>query len=191
MQGRIAALVCLSFVATSGSGQVPAQPQDHAGEAASMGRTPPRIVNLCEALQSAVALNMSEVVIRGYYRFGMELGGLYGRNCPKKLIIDGKERLQAFYLNYQRGVDDAELAAAVHKMIAEKDIRSAILVTVTGTLEAASHVWTENIGPLQIERQGRVFGHMGVYPAQIKVGSYRDVVLIDAPEFRSNLDPGR
>jgi hypothetical protein len=94
-------------------------------------------------------------------------------------------------LNYQPGVDDAELAAVVHKMMAEKDVRSAILVTVIGTLEAVSQVWIENIGPLQVERQGRIFGYMGVYPAQIKIKSYRDVALIDAPEFRSNLDPKR
>jgi hypothetical protein len=187
MQGPITALICLSLVASIGSGQAPAQPQDHAGEAARAGRTPPKTIDLCEALQSAVEFNGREVVIRGYYRFGMELAGLYGRNCPKKLIIDGKERLQAFYLKYERRVDDAELAAAAHKMMAEKNVRSAILVTVTGTLEAVSPVF-ENIGPLLVERQGRVFGHMGVYPAQIKVASYRDVTLIDAPEFRSNLD---
>jgi hypothetical protein len=116
--------------------------------------------------------------------------GLYGRNCPRKLIIDGKERLQAFYLTDHHRVDGGELlVAAVHKIRAENDVRSAILVTVTGALDAVSHVWTENIGPLQVERQGRVFGPMGVYLAQIKVASFRDVALIDAPEFRSNIDP--
>jgi hypothetical protein len=93
MQACIAVLLYLSFVTTSGFGQVPSQAQAQGGEA-SIGRTPSKTVDLCEALQSAMTLNRSEVAIRGYYRFGTELAGLYGRSCPKKLIVDGKERLQ-------------------------------------------------------------------------------------------------
>jgi hypothetical protein len=119
MKARLTAVVCLSLVAINGASQVAAQTPDERGNAARTG-TGQKTVDICEALQNAVALNGSEVVIRGYFRFGMEVRGLCGRDCPKRLIVDDKERPQAFSLKDDKGVHDAELVAAVRKLMAEK-----------------------------------------------------------------------
>ena len=126
--------------------------------------------------------------VRGYYRFAMELGGLYGRNCPKKLLLDGAERAQAFYLDYGSKCDDKELAAIVHRLIEKKDSRAAIAVTVIGTVNTSVGKMTDRLG---VRRKARMFGHLGVYPAQISVEAYRDIVVVDAPDFPSNMQPNR
>jgi hypothetical protein len=36
-----------------------------------------------------------------------------------------------------------------------------------------------------------MFGHLGVYPAQIAVQSIRDISVLDLPEFPSNMQPKR
>lgn len=57
------------------------------------------------------------IAVRGYYRFGMELGSLYGRNCPKKLVLDGAERAQAVDVSYGPMVDDKELALVANNVL--------------------------------------------------------------------------
>jgi hypothetical protein len=144
------------------------------------------VMDICDALQNIDKLSGSVVAVRGYYRFGMELGGLYGRNCPKKLVLDGATRGQAFDLSYGPMVDDKALAAVANRLIEEKNIRAAIQATVVGVVRARRPDLIDIDG-----RKARMFGHLGVYPAQIIVQALRDVSVVDAPDFPSNMDPNR
>jgi hypothetical protein len=146
----------------------------------------PAVIEICDALQRIDKLDGSVVAIRGYYRFGMELGGLYGRNCPKKLILDHAERAQAFDLAFASMVDQAELQHAANRLIQEKNVREAIQVTLVGVIRARRVDLTDIDG-----RKARNFGHLGVYPAEIVVRGVQDVSVTDAPEFPSNMAPNR
>jgi hypothetical protein len=116
----------------------------------------------------------------------MELGGLYGRDCPKKLVLDRTQRAQAFDLTFASTPDQTELQRAVNRLIEEKNVHVAIQVTLVGVIRARRPDLTDIDG-----KKARMFGHLGVYPAQIAVRSVRDVSIIDAPEFPSNMDPNR
>jgi len=144
------------------------------------------VLDICDALQKIDRLSGSVIAVRGYYRFGTELGGLYGRNCPKKLVLDGAERAQAFSLSFGPMADDKELDAVANRMIVQKNSREAIQVTVVGVIRARRADLTDIHG-----RKARMFGHLGIYPAQIIVQAIRDVSVIDAPEFPSNMQPNR
>jgi len=168
------ALICIGTVVNAAQGKKEEVKSD----------TP--VLDICDALQKIDRLNGSVVAVRGYYRFGMELGGLYGRNCGKKLILDGAVRAQAFDLASDAIVDDKELDAAVDKLIREKDTRKAIQVTLIGVIRARRSDLTGLDGC-----KARMFGHLGIYPAQIAVQAVRDVTVIDAPDFPSNMDPNR
>jgi hypothetical protein len=78
------------------------------------------------------------------------------------------------------------LALGANRLIEEKekDVREAIQVTVVGVIRARRADLTDVDG-----KKARVFGHLGVYPAQIVVQSVQDVSVIDAPAFPSNMDP--
>jgi hypothetical protein len=179
---RVGIIACVCFLFSGAGGSVQLQ----AGTMPSTAPTSAKLLDVCEALQNAMALNGTKVAVRGYYRFRRELAGLYGRNCPKKLIVDGKERAQAFDSEGHAKMD-TEFNSVIEKMFEEQETRSAVLVTVTGTLNAISFVGTDHTGPVQFERQFRNFGYLGVYPAQIKVDTFSDVKLIDAPEFPSTM----
>jgi hypothetical protein len=144
------------------------------------------VLDICEALQNIDRLNGSIVAVRGYYRFAMELGGLYGRNCPNQLVLDGAQRVQGFYLEGGPMVDDKELVAVTNRMIREKNVREAIQLTIVGVVRARRADLTDIDG-----RKARMFGHLGVYPAQITVRAIRDISVVDAPEFPSNMQPKR
>lgn len=143
------------------------------------------VIDVCKALQRIDALSGSVVAVRGFYRFAMELGGLYGRNCPKKLVLDGAERAQALDVGFAPGTDK-DLAVVVNRLIGEKNSREAIQVTVVGTIYARRADLTDING-----RGMRMFGHLGVYPAQITVQSIRDISVLYLPEFPSNMQPER
>lgn len=146
----------------------------------------PALIEVCDALQKIDKLDGSVVAVRGYYRFGMELGGLYGRSCPKKLVLDRAERPQAFDLAFASMADQAELQRAANRLIEEKNVREAIQVTLVGVIRARRADLTDIKG-----KKARNFGHLGIYPAQIVVRGVQDVSVIDAPEFPSNMDPNR
>ena len=129
-----------------------------------MPRSRPAVIEVCDALQRIDQLDGKVVAVRGYYRFGMELGGLYGRNCPKKLILDHTERAQAFDLRFAPTVDQARLDDAASQLIGEKNVREAIQVTLVGVLKARRGDLIDIDG-----KKARMFGHLGVYPAQIIV----------------------
>jgi hypothetical protein len=146
----------------------------------------PAVIEVCDALQSIDKLDGSVVAVRGYFRFGMELGGLYGRDCPKKLVLDRAQRAQAFDLTFASTAVETELQTAVNRLIEEKNVRVAIQVTLVGVIRARRADLTDIDG-----KKARMFGHLGVYPAQIAVRSVQGVSIIDAPEFPSNMDPNR
>ena len=151
-----------------------------------VSRSRPAVIDICDALQKIDKLNGSVVAVRGYYRFGMELGGLYGRDCPKKLILNRSERAQAFDLGFASMADRTELERAADRLIEEKNVREAIQITVVGVIRARRADLTDIDG-----KKARMFGHFGVYPAQIVVTGVQDLSVIDAPEFPSNMDPNR
>jgi hypothetical protein len=79
-----------------------------------------------------------------------------------------------------------ELAAVVDKAIQEKKTREAIQVTVVGKISARRADLTDIDG-----RKARMFSHLGIYPAEISVQVIRDISVVDAPDFPSNMNPSR
>jgi len=148
---------------------------------------PIEVLDVCDALQQVDRLNGSDIAVRGYYRFGFELAGLYGRDCPKPLMLDGAQRAQAFYFeDGPNTVDHGELRSAADKLIQEQNSRAAIQVTMIGRIRARRADLIDLDG-----RGARMFGHLGVYPAEIVLREIREVSAIDAPEFPSNMSPNK
>jgi hypothetical protein len=143
-------------------------------------------LDICAALQKIDSLDGSVVAVRGYYRFATELGGLYGRNCPKKLVLNGVQRAQAFHLEYGPVVNDKELETIANRLIQEKNNHEAIQMTVVGKIRARRADLIDSQGT-----RVRMFGHLGVYPAEITVQVIRDISVVEAPDFPSNMSPNR
>jgi hypothetical protein len=151
-----------------------------------VSRSRPVVIGVCDALQRIDKLDGTVVAVRGYYRFGMELGGLYGRDCPKKLVLDRAERAQAFDLAFAPMSAQTDLLRAVNRLAEEKNVRESIQATFVGVIRARRADLTDVDG-----KKARRFGHLGVYPAQIVVRDVEDVSVNDAPEFPSNMNPNR
>ena len=66
----------------------------------------------------------------------MELGGLYGLHCRKKLILDRAERAQDFDLEFASMADRTELQRATNRLIRKRGVREAIQVTIVGGIRA-------------------------------------------------------
>lgn len=78
------------------------------------------------------------------------------------------------------------LSSVIDGLIREKNVRDAMLVTIIGKLQSRNPSLTDVKG----HRDG-MFGHLGVYPAQIVVQEIRVIEAVAAPNFPSNMQPNR
>lgn len=137
-------------------------------------------ISICDALQKVDALDGSVVSVQGYFRFGTELGGLYGHNCPKALVLDGSERAQAFHMTWSMPHD--QFSDVVQRLVTENDRKTAIRLTVRARVIARRTNLTGVDG-----KPARMFGHLGVYPAQIDVLAIQDFSLVELPQAAANM----
>jgi hypothetical protein len=131
------------------------------------------------------------IAARGVYRFSRELAGLYSEGCQRPLILDGAERAQALETELV-GSSPERRAEFAHFMeivngVATGGGGQAIHVTFVGILVTRNpdlHRFGQRKGE-------RMFGHLGVYPAMLKVEEIRDITIEDDAHEPSNMERGK
>jgi len=144
-----------------------------------------KVVPICDLLRRLDKFAGKRVAVRGVYRFSMEVEGLYSEGCPKPLILDGAARAQALWTVF--AVTSSEQTA--HFMEATNGVkkggeRQAIHVTFIGALITRN----PNLHRLGQRKGERMFGHLGVFPAQLNVDSIEDITIEDGAHRPSNME---
>ena len=126
-------------------------------------------MSVCELSKDFSAFRDKVVSVRGVYYYGLR------QECPQK-CADGP---WPSFINLEGGGDDTwqALAKATREVEAEAKRagkRFEIWVTVVGRLETRATLSPR--GPCDRKSWGLVgYGHLGVFPAQITVESFRDI----------------
>ncbi len=128
--------------------------------------------------------------MRGYYRFSRELGGLYVANCANPIMIDGVQRAAAVYVlpraKSQEGIAEEEEFAKAVKSLIKSGRPDAISVVFLGRLRAsAGPSIVDSIGNKR--KPARMFGHLGVYPAEMEVERTLDIKILNDPNHAANM----
>jgi hypothetical protein len=127
------------------------------------------VMSVCELSKDFPGFRDKVVAVRGVYYYGLR------QECAEKC----KSGLWPSFINLEGGTD--ETWAALSKP--ERDVEAAakrsgkrfeLWVTVVGRLQTrAKH---SPLGPCDRKSWGMAgYGHLGVYPAQIMVETYRDI----------------
>jgi len=143
---------------------------------------------ICDLLRHLDTFNGKRIVVRGVYRFSMELGGLYSEGCQKPLMLDGRERAQALSTEFvgrspEEHMEHEDFAKVVNE-IAKSCRREAIHVTFVGVLVTRN----PELHRLGSRKGERMFGHLGTYPAELKVEEIRDITIEDGARNPSNME---
>jgi hypothetical protein len=147
-----------------------------------------KTIQICALFRRLDAFDGKRVAVRGFYRFSMELAGLYSEGCPEPLILDGVERAQALHTEFVANSPEQRAALAhfseVVDRIAKGGGRQAVHVTFLGTLVTRN----PNLQRLGQRKGERMFGHSGVYPAQLEVDGIEDISIEDRAPRASNME---
>jgi hypothetical protein len=136
-------------------------------------------VGICELSKSFPAHREKVVAVRGVYYYGLRQD-----DCPEKCASGPWPS----FINLQGGTNETWDALAKVAQKVEADAKTGrrfeIWVTVTGRLQT-------RVGRSPCDRgswQRGGFGHLGVFPSQIEVESFRDIEVKENP--RSPYDYG-
>jgi hypothetical protein len=144
----------------------------------------PKVFTLCQLFQDLDSHDGKRVTIRATYRFGQEISALYGAAC--EIMLDNRiiqpavwvESLPRTNQELNRGVADARTKPIV------------IVLTATGTLR------THNPQLLSVQQDGtrvslRMFGHLGAFPAELRIESIDKVEISVDRDDPSYFDLGK
>lgn len=148
------------------------------------------VIDLCEVLPQLDHFDGKTIAVRGYYRFSRELGGLYVANCANPIMIDGVQRAAAVYVlpraKSQEGIAEEEEFAKAVKSLIKSGRPDAISVVFLGRLRAsAGPSIVDSIGNKR--KPARMFGHLGVYPAEMEVERTLDIKILNDPNHAANM----
>lgn len=119
--------------------------------AALNGQTP---LSVCEVLKRLDELHGKRITVKARYRTGGEIANLFDPACPGPALVDGVQRAAAIHVT-------GHLTEAANNRLRPLftnalDEGNAIELTVEGEFHS------QQAGP-------RVFGHLGVYPAELRI----------------------
>lgn len=142
---------------------------------------------ICDLLRYLDRFNGRRIAVRGVYRFSMELGGLYSEGCQTPLILDGRERAQALSTEFvgrspEEQMEHEHFTKEVNE-IAKTCGRQAIHVTFVGVLVTRN----PKLHRLGSRKGERMFGHLGTYPAELRVEEIKDIAIEDDARNPSNM----
>jgi len=145
-------------------------------------------IPICNLLERLDKFAGKRVAVRGIYRFSTELNGLYSEGCPKPLILDGVQRAQALSTEFatealRQRPEWVHLGEAIGAVM-KSGRRQVICVTFTGTLITRN----PNLHRLGRGKGERMFGHLGVYPAQLDVDGIQNITVDKNAREPSNMD---
>jgi hypothetical protein len=129
------------------------------------------VVSVCELSKDFPAYRDKVVSVRGVYYYGLR------QECPQK-CSDG---LWPSFINLEGGGDTtwADLAKADREVEAEAKAtgkRFEVWVTVVGRLQTRAK--RSRLGPCDRKSWGLAgYGHLGAFPAQITVESFRNIEI--------------
>ena len=119
--------------------------------AALSGQTP---LSVCDVLQRLDELHGKRITIKARYRTGREIANLYDPACPGPALVDGVKRAPAIHVTTH--LSEAENNRISPLFTTALDEGKAIELVVEGEFHS------QQTGP-------RVFGHLGLYPAELRV----------------------
>lgn len=131
--------------------------------AALSGQSP---LSVCDVLQRLDELHGKPVTIKARYRAGEEFVSLYDQACPGPVLVDQVKRAAgispAFHLS------EVENKRTRPLFTDALDEGKAIELTVEGEFRS-QQPGSIIRNPDGTERWARIFGHMGAYPAELKI----------------------
>jgi len=140
---------------------------------------PKRVFSLCQLFQDLDAHDGRRVSVRGIYRFGREVAGLFVGSCEQRVMLDGHEVVPHIVLDFSTKTDALDQAVADAKMKP-----NAITLAVTGTLRTQSGA--PYIGKDSKQYKARMFGHLGAFPAKLLVETIDQIEVSINSETPSN-----
>ena len=143
-------------------------------------------LTLCQLFQDLDSHAGRRVTLRATYHYGFEVSGLYSEPCKPPAILDGKEIVPHVYLVFPVGDGSAEPSKSNMEKFRQvgEESRSqplSIVLTVTGVIKTVSQA-EPLVGKDGRQFKVRMFGHLGAFPAQLRIDS------IDAVEVSINAD---
>jgi hypothetical protein len=119
--------------------------------AALSGQTP---LSVCDVLQRLDELHGKRITIKARYRTGQEIANLYDPACPAPALVDGVKRAPAIHVTTH--LSEAENNRIRPLFTTALDDGKAIELIVEGEFHSQ-------------QPGARIFGHLGVYPAELKI----------------------
>jgi hypothetical protein len=119
--------------------------------AALSGQSP---LSVCDVLQRLDELHGKRITVKARYRAGEEIANLYDPTCPSPALVDGVKRAPAIHVTTQLG--EAENDRIRPLFTTALDEGKAIELTVEGEFHSQ-------------QPGARTFGHLGMYPAELKI----------------------
>ena len=119
--------------------------------AALSGQSP---LSVCDVLQRLDELHGKRITVKARYRAGREIANLYDPACPAPALVDGVKRAPAISVTTQLG--EAENDRIRPQFTNALDDGKAIELIVEGEFHSQ-------------QPGARTFGHLGVYPAELKI----------------------
>lgn len=134
--------------------------------------------DLCAVLQAVYQNDGRNIPVRGEYRYGAEIEGLYGENCSGVLNLRGATWPWAISIRWISASASQALKEAIREQYETKRVCQ-VLVTLRGRIKSNQN------NSSYVDRQGRRqwvgFGHLNVFPAQIEVDSFDGSSLVVRP----------
>src|SRR5437016_5095157 len=98
------------------------------------------LISLCQLFRNLDSHHAQRIRIRGTYRFGREVSGLYSGPCEETITVDDHEVIPhiSLALSIKTGVSESNVAnrEAFRQAVADARTRpNAIVLTLTGTLK--------------------------------------------------------
>ncbi len=158
MTRPVAALVILLAIAASGQ-----------------QRPGPRLLSICELSKDYGAYRGKLVAVRGIYYYGLR------QTCQQKCADGPWPSFVTLVGVGNNGFDGLAKVEQTVELEAKKGKRLEIWVTAVGQLETMADL--SPLGPCdKVGSRYQGYGHLGVFPAQISVSSFRDIEVKENPK---------
>lgn len=139
------------------------------------------VFTLCQLFQDLDSYDGKRVTIRATFRFGREVSGFYSEACENLVILDGHEIQPHVWASMTPGAN-ADLTQAVGDARTKPII---IVLTASGTLRTHNAQFMRPNGTLGAVR---MFGHLGAFPAELRVEKIDKIEISINSDEPSNFD---
>ena len=156
-----------------------------------LAQTGKHVLDLCDVLHDFDRYAGKIIEVKGFYKSGREVVGLYGHDCKSPFVLDGVVRPSAVSIDISRSGKvgrEAVDSVSIEKLWDTVDqhrpmvSRQGLQVIIRGRLNSMDEVqyYTDKDG----NRRPLGCGHLNVFPAQIEVISVQVIDKFDGGKTR-------